>query len=260
MTLRLSRLYEPIYSSFQIEVYAILDALSELTETLQPNGNCINVFTDSQSTLTHLRSLSLNPRPISRAACDLVRIINKAVREHDLKISFYWIPGHTGIKFNEEADRLAKSRLERRLQGDTNYVSIPRSRLKRINRELTKLQFDQYLRREVKDSHWNSYPPRRFYKKNRSAQPMLSRNLDVCLFRIRTGHNKLKAHLSNIGIEDSATCRFCKANGSREDCYHLLIQCKRFVCFEGGDEINVWRRNLRSHDREAFTNGFSLKT
>ena len=140
-----------------------------------------------------------------------------------------------------------------RFPRDIDYISIPRSRLKRINREITRTQLDQYLRKEVRDSHWDYYPPRRFYKKNRSAQPPLSRKLDVCLFRIRTGHNKLRAHLSNIGIEDSATCRFCKADGSIEDCYHLLIQCRQFICSNGGDEINVWRRNLKSDDREVFS-------
>ena len=138
-THRLSKLYEPIYSSFQIEVYAIRDALFEMIEVYQPNGSCINVFTDSQYTLTHLRSLSLNPRPIFRAACDLVKIIDRVVREYDLKISFYWIPGHTGIALNEEAYQLAKSRLKVRFPRDIDYISIPRSRLKRINREITKL-------------------------------------------------------------------------------------------------------------------------
>ena len=108
--------------------------------------------------------------------------------------------------------------------------------------------------------HWDYYPPRRFYKKNRSAQPTLSRKMDVCLFRIRTGHNKLRAHLSNIGIEDSDTCRFCKANGSIEDCYHLLIQCRQLcVLMEVmksmfGDEIS----SLMTE--RLFTNGFSQTT
>ena len=251
-TKRLGRLYTPIFSSFQIEVYAIRDALSEMIEVYHPYGRSVNVFTDSQSTLSHLRSLSLNPRPVSKAASDLVRVIDRCVRRYDLAISFYWIPGHVGIRLNEEADRLAKSQLKTSVAGEANYVTIPRTRLRRINREITGLEFAKYLRKEVRDSHWSTYPPRRFYKKQRSSQVNISRQLDVCLFRLRTGHNKLKAHLANIGIEDSAVCRLCAPRNSKEDIYHLMVQCRQILYLEGGNNIRDWRQHLEADDRATF--------
>ena len=41
---------------------------------------------------------------------------------------------------------------------------------------------------------------------------------------MRTGHNRLRMHLHNIGLEESNLCRLC--GKEQEDCYHLLVECE----------------------------------
>ena len=41
---------------------------------------------------------------------------------------------------------------------------------------------------------------------------------------MKTGHNRLRMHLHNIGLEDSNLCRLC--DREQEDCCHLLVDCE----------------------------------
>ena len=55
--------------------------------------------------------------------------------------------------------------------------------------------------------------------------PSGSRKYETILFRLRSGHCRLRAHLFKIGCSDTPLCEFC---GRPETVEHLLLKCSEF--------------------------------
>ena len=105
-------------------------------------------------------------------------------------VALQWIPAHCGIKGNENADRLAKEGGKQE-QPETS-MTFKESK-KHINHR------------------WSS----RFLEKTGNYKPhldpihCLSRAAQSTIFRLRTGHSRLRSHLKRIGVAETA---FCECN------------------------------------------------
>ena len=114
-----------------------------------------------------------------------------------------WIPAHCGIPGNERADRLAES-------GSKQPQSLCTSTYQEAKTLLRNSQKCQW-RRATGD-----YNP--------STDPVnhLARHEQTTIFRLRTGHCGLRAHLRRTGIMDSALCD-CKE--AEQTIHHILQDC-----------------------------------
>src|SRR4051812_30253966 len=77
------------------------------TEKVDRGYTSIVIFTDSLSSLQSLSSQQSESRP--NLVFEIITLLNKV--KSDLCI--VWIPGHSGIRGNDSADRLAKEALDK---------------------------------------------------------------------------------------------------------------------------------------------------
>ncbi|GFR74433.1 tigger transposable element-derived protein 4 [Elysia marginata] len=114
-----------------------------------------------------------------------------------------WIPGHVDIFGNDVADQLAKEGgMMEQIQHNPSYNEA------------------KTLIISALDCHWRQEHPQH---NSKDAIHKLSRAEQVTIFRLRTGHNRLKHHLfSRFRIGDGSNCP-CGAN--RQDTQHVLQDC-----------------------------------
>ncbi|GBN07914.1 hypothetical protein AVEN_86150-1 [Araneus ventricosus] len=89
--------FSPVYTS---ELYAIYLGLLDITIL---NFKKAIVYTDSRSRINALQSAKYNEHPLVMK-CFVLHYTLK-----NIKIKFYWFPGHVGIPGNERADKAAKT-------------------------------------------------------------------------------------------------------------------------------------------------------
>ncbi|KAJ8956445.1 hypothetical protein NQ318_010759 [Aromia moschata] len=88
-------------SVFQAEIYAILACGMEILKTA-PKRRTIQICTDSQAALMAIESSKVK----SRLVLDCKKILNDLASCN--RVILTWVPGHSGVPGNEEADRLAR--------------------------------------------------------------------------------------------------------------------------------------------------------
>ena len=119
-------------------------------------------------------------------------------------LSLQWIPAHCGIQGNKQADRFAREIGQ--LDQEDRYTSYTDE--KNIIKALSKKQWKQ--------QHPNSNQPGNLHKLNRAEQ--------VILFRLRTGHNRLNAHMcSKFKVGEF---KICPCNTDIMTAEHLLKLCQ----------------------------------
>ena len=118
-------------------------------------------------------------------------------------IVFQWLPGHCNIWGNTRADQLAKegSQLEQ-LEGGCSYAE-----------SITLVK--AAMARKWKRDHPDSDPSDPIHRMTRSQQTII--------FRLRTGHNRLRQHMyKRFNVGDSEICPCGQAPQNTE---HVLQTC-----------------------------------
>ncbi|GFR87634.1 RNA-directed DNA polymerase from [Elysia marginata] len=125
-------------------------------------------LTDARSVLDALESTK----------CPEVNALAQAITTLSLTASKFvlqWIPGHADIFGNDVADQLAKEGgMMEQIQHNPSYNEA------------------KTLINSTLDSHWRQEHPQH---NSKDAIHNLSRAEQVTIFRLRTGHNRLKHHL-----------------------------------------------------------------
>ena len=118
-------------------------------------------------------------------------------------VTLQWIPAHCGIKGNENADRLAKEGGKQEQPETIMTFKESKTHIKH---------------------RWSS----RFLDKTGNFKPhldpihCLSRAAQSTIFRLRTGHSRLRSHLKRIGVAETA---FCECNTGEQTPGYVLQTC-----------------------------------
>ncbi|XP_058449303.1 uncharacterized protein LOC131429269 [Malaya genurostris] len=186
-------------SVFSAEAYAIKMALSI------PNvRNEVVIMTDSASCLLALEA-GHSRHPWIQEIEQIVR--NKSVR-------FCWIPGHTGISGNTEADRLAN---EGKTQPVTN-IPIPAEDAARAAKQAIRLRWERqwFEARDVKLREVKRDTLRWTDRGSPAEQRQLT--------RLRIGHTRL-THTFLLKKEEPPNCECC---GVELTVRHIILECRKY--------------------------------
>ena len=188
-------------SNFVAEKEAIARSISHLTDTFDRDpkkAQNIVIFTDSLSALQSLESGEMGNKDISQMKIGFDHLMNR----HKVQIILQWIPGHQGIKGNEEADKLAK-RGASQPQPEVPVTYDTVSKMVRAN-----------LKEEWMNDWSRNSTGRALYEYMNAPRPKdpintLKRKEQSLIFRLRTGHVPLNNHLNRIKKNHPSQCPLC---------------------------------------------------
>ncbi|KAK7108155.1 hypothetical protein V1264_015944 [Littorina saxatilis] len=179
-------------SNFKAEVNALSLAASFLNSVEETPKNTV-FLTDSVSALESSNT--------DQSLEELKHQISTLARKSTVVLQ--WIPAHCGISGNEKADELAKNG----------------SKMEQPNHCQSYREAKTLIKHRWKEKFTNKTSG---YKPQKDPLHLLSRAEQAIIFRLRTGHCCLKAHLRRIGVAESATCDCGEGDQTPE---HVLQAC-----------------------------------
>ncbi|KAJ8910213.1 hypothetical protein NQ315_014504 [Exocentrus adspersus] len=198
-------------SVFQAEVFAISACVSKNLKRGYSNQH-IQICTDSQAALHALKS----PRITSQVVLECTNSLAALGQRN--KIRLVWVPGHSGVAGNEEADVLARKGSSDTLTGPEPAIGLPYS--------YPLGSIDNWTREKCQED-WSRgiglRQARLLIKGPGAAATRSLVNLNRASISIitglLTGHGRLNKHLSTIGLSPDSRCRLCGT--SDEDSIHV---------------------------------------
>ena len=204
-------------NNYDAELKAIRSALQTISEDCDnPNPPCVNnivIFTDSQSAIQAFAQIQHHKQPI---VTDILTTANKLHNQNDVETSIQWIPGHCDIPGNDRADKLARQGTSKTQHDE--QVSYATSK-----------QIVQTKSRKIWHDRWARGNTGRIYYQHQQTpnqtDPInqLHRAHQTAVFRLRTHHAPLNAHLHRIKKEHPAKSVYCP--DSDETIEHFLFHC-----------------------------------
>ena len=202
-------------SVYQTEILAIKDATEYL---LQQNVEGMNIIIhlDNQAAIRSLSKYNIGSKLVS----DTKREVNKLAAKN--KVHITWVPGHSGIRGNEIADR--KARLGSMNLNNTQPTKLP----------VNKAFYRQAIRGWGRSLHQKRWDRRTSCRQTGMLLPNINGNLwkiikeknRKCarlITQVVTGHNNLQRHLSLMFQEEQPDCKKCGLEPETTE--HLIRFC-----------------------------------
>ena len=201
--------------NYEAEAMALHHVIAKLETSFQSfpekKANCV-IFSDSLSVLETLDELNLSTKAIR----DLALQISSFNEKHQVTLYLQWIPSHCGIEGNERADTLAK-RGASMLQPER---SVSQGTVKQILRSNRTIDWHNQWAQSEKGRVMYRYVPN---PNRKDPINSLDRKDQVAIFRLRTNHLQLNAHLSRITKDHNPACPLC--DNPEESVHHFLFEC-----------------------------------
>ncbi|XP_063390420.1 uncharacterized protein LOC134676066 [Cydia fagiglandana] len=202
-------------SIFQAEVFAI-NKCAEINLDRNLRHQHIYINSDSQAALLALESLESNSKLVQNCKTNLNALANSN------KVTLRWVPGHSDINGNEEADELARKGADTPLVGPEPFCGITKRDAYSLLSKLEKTRATEWWK-FVKGQEHSKALIKGFNSRTAKELLGLKRHKTCAVTRILTGHCKLNKHMFQIGKKQDATCRFCQE--SEETAMHILCSC-----------------------------------
>ena len=198
-------------SIFSAELFAILQALRYIKRRKIMSSV---ICSDSKSALQAIQNvISVTNNMVFR----IQRIVD-SISSASQKVSFLWIPGHSGLDGNSKADELAKAACD--LEVITPIALSPQEASQIVFKCISRFSQDQWDN-ETKGRHTYKIKPLLHKWASSNCD---SRLKEVVLARLRIGHTRL-THKYLLDRSTPPLCPQCDVFLSIE---HIILDCPRF--------------------------------
>jgi hypothetical protein len=204
-------------------------------ETLpETEGRTVFVYADNQP---FIRAATF---PKAVPGQYLLQNFNEAANNSRAKIEVKWISGHSNVRGNERADKLAKEAATGRASSSANLPPILRRKLpisisSKNQAHMVRLKtewadrWQESPRRQQFEAIDDSFP----FNGYRKRQNKLPRAHASILLQVRSGHLPLNRYLYRIKKSDTKRCQACRLNPDdetpTEDIKHFLYDCDAYA-------------------------------
>jgi len=194
---------------YAAEMTALTMALQWLQSTNQHRRAA--VFSDSLSSLMSLKSGESRSRPNLQST--LMEICDAITSD----ITIIWIPGHSGLRHNEEVDTLAKA-ATRRKDVDLD-IGYEQQDISNAVEEYCNARWQQQWTANIKGRHLHAIQPKITRTMTHSCS---SRQQETSTARLRLGKCRLNSYLHQLRQHNTGLCDNCRVPETVE---HYVMEC-----------------------------------